>query len=1053
MALETAVSEFRLTTGQDEGTERAVLPAGQFSYLQNVRFRKNQRLGKRNGYTSKTSVDDDGAALGNGSGRLSCLGPHFCVVDDRFYARDTVNDTWALPPEGQDGGPLGGKRLYGRFPQFMPAAARETLPIQSDLDIGAYTGTALPSLSGMTYALGYIWTACSFFADPTGEWLVRVTGFDPATGRTVFMKDIGFTFTTPATVRQDPVLLATGDRNTLVLITDRYTAGVKSAVCVMVLTSLSAGFGAEVYLSCIESAANYDPTAANGIMFMYVEAASPAQFTIARMNPATMVATASATLGTFGNKTLLSCFCNSAGQVWVGYNDATDGLRSRAYNSALVNQGAGATWGARFSDAVGPIMFASRTASTVCAIAGSTDPTGAVLSLDVDSSGGNSGPMRQQNCEALSQPFSIGGQVFVWARHHADAQLGVASLLRVPLFSEYTSAGGFDLRTWPLEATVDDLDVDAPLAAGKSGPPFPTPQSTPLGYAALINYTRETIVTSSGTTELRGFLLTPVRHRSEGIRYSTSCVVPCAGKLFVAGAQPMWVDRLGEYESGFVQAPVVTVTSAGAGTLSSESEYQYCAVYFSIDSNGLVERSAPSLPVSFTTGESGNDCEALVTISRMAVGQRVIRAEFYRTLANGSVFHLINSVDASPGGDVNSVVTLNDESPDSYIEQNKTLYTQVGQELPASQSPACSFANVGGNRLWCAGGFRGNVAQASKLFVPRICPEFADDDAFRVTLPANITGSAWCDNQVFFTQEGIYVIYGDGPDGSGVGFFTQQRLPFNIGCIDWRSVVTTDLGVFFQSARGLYLLPRGFGSPVAMDQVLDTLTTYPIITSARADYDSQGGADDSEQIVQWTAVADEAATTGVVITYDCAYKAFSIDTFSADYPATFQAGWSGDSVQAPATMTVGPGGAGSWHPFRVRDSGYDDNGLTIAMRAVTGDIRPWGLFNHGVVNRVGLLGQLRSACTVTVNKTTDKGASATASRVYTAAGTTGQPAAGTDIYLEVPLGNAEQRDITSLRVTVAETSAVEGVALFGMVTENDAKPQGFRMQGPADRVQ
>jgi hypothetical protein len=204
--------------------------------------------------------------------------------------------------------------------------------------------------------------------------------------------------------------------------------------------------------------------------------------------------------------------------------------------------------------------------------------------------------------------------------------------------------------------------------------------------------------------------------------------------------------------------------------------------------------------------------------------------------------------------------------------------------------------------------------------------------------------------------------------------------------------------------------------------------------------------------VQWTAVSDEAATAGVVITFDVAYRAFSIDTYAANFPVCFQAGWSGEVVHAPAVMTVGPGGAGSWHPFRVRDEGYDDNGLTIAMRAVTGDVRPWGMFGHGVVNRVGLLGQLRSACAVNTEKVTDRGTAHVATRTYTAAGTAGQPAAGADIYLEVPLGGSEHRDITSIRVAVAETSAVEGVALFGMVLERDRKPQGFRLQGPADRV-
>lgn len=1057
MALETELVEFPFAQGQDEGTERAVLPVGRFSYLQNTRFRKHQRIGKRNGYTSKTSLDASGAALGNGSGRLSCLGPHFCVVDDRFYRRSPTLDAWQLPPQPFEGGPFGGTRLPGRFPQFLPGPALETLTVQSDTNLGGYGGTSGDSIGGICYGLGLVWTACGYYSEAgasTGSWLVRVTAIDPATGDSVFQDDVVPEFSVAAGERFHPVLLATGNGNTIMLAYERYTAGVKTAVCVRVLTSVVTGFGTESVFTCLQSAFAADPFTPNGVLFVYTLTGTPAEVTVARVNPATMAATASATYTLGGNKTLLSCFGNALGQVWIGFTDAADGLRIRAYDSTLTATGTSPVgqWVATVTNAVGPFYFAARTTTTAVAVTNKSGAVEGIGAFDVSAAAALSGGMQQFNALAVSQPFACDSQVFIWVRHTADAQLGVASLLRIPRNSDYLNGSiAPNSRAWPLEATVDDRDVDEPVATDLSGPVVPTPVSTPMGYVALINHTRETIVADATTTLLRGFVVVPVRHRSEGVRYATSGVVPCTDKLFVPAAQPMWVDRLTAYEGGFVQAPVVTRSDSGTGDLTASSTYSYTAVFYSLDANGNLERSAPAVPVEFETTAGGT--EQNVVITGMGFGARTVRAELYRTLANGSVFKLINSVDVSPALVNGATVTFVDGYPDSELEQNKTLYTQIGQELPTSQFPACSFANVGGGRLWCAGGFHGNVAHASKVFMPRIAPEFADDDAFRVSLPANITGSAWCDNQVFFTQEGIYVVSGDGPDGAGVGSFTTSRLPFNVGCIDWRSVVVTDLGVFFQSPRGLYLLPRGFGQPVAMDQVLDTLSTYPIITSARADYDSRGGADNSEQVVQWTAVADEAATSGVVITFDAAYQAFSVDTYAADFPVTFQAGWSGDAVHAPAVMTVGAGGAGSWHPFRVRDDGYDDNGLTIAMRAVTGDVRPWGMFAHGVVNRIGLLGQLRSACTVNTEKVTDRGTAHTAPRVYTAAGTPGQPAAGSDIYLEVPLGGAEHRDITSVRVAVAETSAVEGVALFGMVIERDRKPQGFRLQGPADRVQ
>jgi len=832
-----------------------------------------------------------------------------------------------------------------------------------------------------------------------------------------------------------------------VLIYDHFTAGVKDGVSVRVLTSLAGGFGAEVFFACLRSAANYDPFTPNGILFMYATAAL--QQTVARMNPATMVATASLTRATASAPTALSVFGNAAGLVWLGYTDS-GGIFTRALTSALVDNGGGASWVAKFADAIGPILFAARDAVSVVAMSDSSAATGRINVMNLDASATQSPRQSQFNCKAISQPFTIGAQVFVWARHLAGAQLGVATLLRVPLYSEYTNNDVAPyVRSFPIEATLDDRDVDAPPALGASGPLWPTPLASSFGYVALIGYTRASIVAGGATKLLRGFLLVPVRHRSEGLRYAASCVVPCASKQFVASAQPMWVDQLGEYEAGFAQAPVSTaapIVTAG-GALTANSAYSWTAVYECIDANGLIERSGPAVPVSASTTANTT---VTVQFSNLELGMRVVRCKLYRTAANGSVFYLVNSLDASPASAVTPGFTFVDVYADADIIQNEPLYINVGQELAASNFPACSFANTGGNRLWCGGGFTGNIVSASKQFFPHLAPEFADDDAFRVTLPAACTGMAWLDSQVLFTQEGIYVVSGEGPDGAGVGFFTLSRLPFNIGCIDWRSVAVTDLGILFQSARGLYLLPRGFGQPVAMDQVLDTLTTYPIITAARSDYNAQGGADNSEQIVQWTAVADEAATTGVVITFDLAYKAFYVDTCGADYPATFLSGWSGDAVQSPALVTQGPGGASKWHPFRVRDAGFDDDGLSIDMRGVTGDVRPWGTFAHGAVNRAGLLAELRTACELELRLTTDRGESHWKSRVYTAVAP--DWITGDVVYLEAPLGMPEQRDVVSLRVSFHEDSTTEGAALFGLYIERQKQNQGWRLLAPRDRV-
>lgn len=1046
MAAETNIIEFPFVAGQNEGIDRTVLPVPQFSYLQNVRYRKGKRMGKRNGYTSVSSLDVSGAALGNGNGRLSCLGPNFCVVDDRFYPRDQVAGAWQGPPQSFETGAIAGTRLFGKFPQFMPGSVFEPLNVQSDLNLGGVAGTALPLVGGMTVAQGYVWTCCAYYVVADTTWLVRVVATDPTSGREVFQKDFdpGGGGTAPATVQQHPILLSTGN-GTVVLIYDHFTAGVKDGVRVRTLTTIAGGFSAEVAFACISSAFNYDPSSSTGLLMVYTLTATPATLTIARMNPVTMVATASANYAPGGAKTLLSCFGNTAGTVWVGFTDA--GVFTATFNVALVHQATTASFVGLFAanGAQGPIMYAERTATTVAALTQATAITG-LNCIGVDSTGTlNDERITQYNASALSQPFTIGGQVFIWARHTADPQLGVATLLRVPLASEYSNNNISPyVRAWPIEATIDDRDIDTPIAAGVSGTTLSVPRLSSLGYVSLLLFTADSIVAGS-TVLVRRFMVAPVRHRSEGVRYSPSCVLPVGGKWFVAGAQPMWVDQSGEYEAGFIQAPVstaATIITAG-GSLTINSAYSHTAIYESLDTNGLIERSAPAVPRACATTANQT---ATVEFSNLEFGQRWLRCKIYRTLANGSVFKLVGSIDASPAMAVSGVFTFVDTYADADITQNETLYTQIGQELATTQFPACSFAATGGGRMVCAGGFNGRVGHFSKLFTPHICPEFADDDAFRVTLPSDWTGAAYLDAWVGFTREGIYTINGDGPDGSGTGAFAPAfRQPYQLGCIDWRSVVACDIGVFFQSARGLELLPRGFGPPVSQDQVQDAIETYPIITSARAFYSSSTG----EQVVRFTATASEAATSGVVLTYDLTYKTWQIDTYSADFPACFQAEWQGEPVLAPATTLVGAGGAPSWHPFRVQDTGFDDQGLAVPMLWRTGNVRPWGTFAHGVVNRVGLLGTLKSACTVSCTKTTDKG-SRTTTRTYT--GIAPDPLAGDEVYLEVILAQAEQRDVTFLRVEGSESSTGEGVNLIGMIIETDNKPQGFRLLGAADRI-
>lgn len=1059
MAAETRIVEVPLVQGQDEGTQVEVLPLGKLSALQNARFRRLGRLGKRNGYRSIASTDAGGNALGNGTGQLTCLGPRFCAVDDRFYQYDDNANAWAAP--ALDAGGIDGSRLVGRWPTFAPAPTFSPCSEQSPLGVydfsGSGGGSLLQSTGGITYAQGIVWTSwCRWQNTPTGNsWCVLVTGIDPSSNAEIFHQDIplGGAETDP----QQPALLSTAD-GTVVLVWDDFSGGNKVGLTIALLTNRASGFNltGTTSITCVTSAVNYYVGSQTEILIAYGN--NTLDTYLGRWSVTTQtftVLTDRSTAGR-GEPTLMSCYGIAGDAAWLGYvGTVTGAVCVNIYNSALVVQATNSAWNVAFVDPTGPITFAALPGvvpTQVHAVFPTSRGMG-VMSFTGTGLGPTNYPVT--NVEPISQPFPAGSGVYVWVRHVADAQLGVATLVRLPRESEYAFL--FGAAVLPIEATLDDEDIDL-LTTAHSGPPYPTPAATPLGHVALLSPTVESIVTVGPATRLlRKPLIVPVRHRTEGVLHSSSNVTLVAGKHFVPGAQPMFVDARGAVEAGFLQSPrqPLEVAKLPTGGLTPSSTYQYTAYFESIDANGLIERSAPATPVVMVLGAS--DERTRVSFGSLELSKKIVRLRVFRTLANQTQFFQLITLDVTPSVIGTGSLTIEDIASDTVVGSNAPLYTQIGSEFENSQFPACQFSMVGGGRLWVGGGFKANVIQASKPFRPRLSVEMVDDDAFRASLPADCTGLAYLDNVVAFTAEGIYLVTGDGPDVAGVGSFSPAtRLPFNLGCVNWRSVRTTDVGVFFESARGLCLLPRGFAEPIPMDQVMDTLQSYPHLTASVLVNVEQrlAGASFAERTVQWTALADDdgepdESVPGVVMVYDLDRQAWGVDTFQADKAGAFLATRDSQRLIGTADTLVGASGAASWHPFRLQNTGFADGALAVPFYASTGDMRLWGMFAHGVVNRVGLLGVLRSACTVSVTKTTDRGTRAT-SRGYAAVAP--DYVAGDPTYLEVQLGNVEQRDITALRFAVRETSTVEGMSLTGIVVEAEVKPQGFRLLKEGDRV-
>ena len=324
------------------------------------------------------------------------------------------------------------------------------------------------------------------------------------------------------------------------------------------------------------------------------------------------------------------------------------------------------------------------------------------------------------------------------------------------------------------------------------------------------------------------------------VEYESSCSYKDAvsGQSVVIAGQPVEVpgqgatfdaNQGGASEVGFVDRPYAISATAkitGPGVLTLLATYSWIFVIEWADSFGRRHRSAPSAPVAVTLTGTQNAVDFVLSLAPISQRGALInfgrpRLVSYRTLANQpDVFYR----EVTPGGGIavgGSASTYsrtcgNDASEnDATIAQNERLYTDGGVRENA-MAPACRYLCKSEDRVWCGGLWDPRIIQASKIIVPGEPLQFTDDFSFQVVIPDEVTGLAYLDgNVIAFCQNAIYLVSGDGPNDQGAGSFTPPRsISRDLGCIDYRSIVETSLGVFFQSTRGIYLIPRGLGNPM-----------------------------------------------------------------------------------------------------------------------------------------------------------------------------------------------------------------------------------------------
>lgn len=498
----------------------------------------------------------------------------------------------------------------------------------------------------------------------------------------------------------------------------------------------------------------------------------------------------------------------------------------------------------------------------------------------------------------------------------------------------------------------------------------------------------------------------------ENLRYAARDTANAGRVLQFTGGSLYELNGFAE-ETGFTNFPVIeSVTGGGGGSITS-GNYIYRAVYEYIDLQGRRHRSAPSDPFAYT---SGANTSATLVVKPLVANTHfpggAVSLHIYRTLAGQSTYHRVTPNIAPPAGSVfAATVSFVDTMSDAALAGQEFIYTDGGV-ADNTLAPPSTFATYCAGRVWLGGQLDRCIITASKLLVDGEPTQFSDLDVFSVQLPEKCTGLASLDGTVVaFARERIYLVQGDGPNDQGVGQFSAPiALPTDVGCIDWRSVAETSLGVFFQSKRGIYLLPRGFNTPLFVGaEVEDTLATYPIVVSATAVIvPSSGSGKLGEVTVRFVLAADETNGGTVIAVYDLRSQGWSVDSNGFSGGVGPSGSWS-DTFVVP--QVVGPTLTGL---AAESSSSYSDAIQYIRTALGTGDIRPFGVGGYGQFNKVLIMGEYRGNAQVQVQVSVD-GATADVSLFSV----TSADAPDGVVYLDV---TPRVQKGTSLRVTVNDAA-------------------------------
>lgn len=315
----------------------------------------------------------------------------------------------------------------------------------------------------------------------------------------------------------------------------------------------------------------------------------------------------------------------------------------------------------------------------------------------------------------------------------------------------------------------------------------------------------------------------------DSVQYSSEI----ANALHLTGGQLWEYDGVKPVEHNFHLWPenIVVTTSASGGSISDQT-YNYVFTYEWTDNQGMLHRSAPSIPTTIITA-GGNTSTNTIYVPTLRLTYKLspnpVRIVGYRWSTAQQTYYQFTSI-TSPV--VNSTtadyVTINDTLADASILGQTLLYT-TGGVLENIAAPASIHSALFDNRLWIIDAEDPNLLWYSKQVIQNVPVEMSDLLTLFVAPTSGSQGStgpmtavsAMDDKLIIFKRDAIYYINGSGPDNTGANssYSNPVFVTSTVGCIDPNSIVLIPNGLMFQSDKGIWLLARDLstnyiGAPV-----------------------------------------------------------------------------------------------------------------------------------------------------------------------------------------------------------------------------------------------